>query len=82
MPVSSISILPEPNYQLGISWILRRVLRLASQIINDISSVNLAGIKKTDMPERLAAKFEDVNYRIDWVGKGNSIFRKWQSPSP
>ncbi|HUS98019.1 MAG TPA: hypothetical protein VMX97_14925 [Hyphomicrobiaceae bacterium] len=42
----------------------------------DRAQVIFCGFKKTDMPKREVALFEDETYRIDWAGSGYGVFRK------
>ena len=42
----------------------------------DHSKVVLCGIKKTDMPARSAAMFQDETYKVDWLGSGYGVVRK------
>jgi len=42
----------------------------------DARQVILAGIKKTELPKRAVALFENDDYRVDWAGSGYGVFRK------
>ena len=42
----------------------------------DRTQVIFCGIRKTDMPQRSVALYEDETYKVDWAGTGYGVFRK------
>lgn len=53
------------------AWIVDATVSFA-----DRKQVLFAGIRKTDMPKRSVALFENEDYRVDWAGSGYAVIRK------
>lgn len=55
----------------GEEWVVDAIVGAATA-----TTVTLAGIRKTDMPERYEVLPETEDFRIKWAGSGYRVFRK------